>query len=53
MEPAACRSRLQAMAKDTGPRARKGMMSFVITIFLAAIVLAAIYMIGFTPGETN
>lgn len=41
------------MAKDTGPKARKGMISFVVTILLVALALAAIYMIGFTPGETN
>ncbi|MBB4142976.1 MULTISPECIES: hypothetical protein [Rhizobium] len=41
------------MARDTGPRARKGMISFVVTIFVVALILAAIYMIGFTPGETN
>lgn len=41
------------MAKDTGKTARIGMMTFVVTIFLAAMVLAGIYMFGFTPGETS
>ncbi|MGF9693163.1 MULTISPECIES: hypothetical protein [unclassified Rhizobium] len=41
------------MAKDTGSKARNGMLTFVITIFALALVLAAVYMIGFTPGETN
>jgi hypothetical protein len=41
------------MAKDTGRKARSGMITFVITIFLVALVLAGIYIIGFTPGETN
>lgn len=53
MEPASGVCRFRAMARDTGPRARKGMMSFVITIFIVAVVLAVIYMVGFTPGETN
>lgn len=29
------------------------MISFVLTIFFVAIILAAIYMLGFTPGETS
>jgi hypothetical protein len=33
------------------PDARRGMMTFVITIFVVAIVVAAIYVFGFTPGE--
>ena len=33
------------------PEARRGMMTFVITIFVVAIVVAAIYVFGFTPGE--
>ncbi|WKC24121.1 hypothetical protein [Rhizobium sp. SSA_523] len=41
------------MAKDTGQKARSGMITFVLTIFVIALVLAAIYMFGFTPGETN
>jgi hypothetical protein len=41
------------MAKDTGPKARGGMITFVLLIFAVALVLAGIYMFGFTPGETN
>jgi hypothetical protein len=41
------------MAKDTGPKARSGMITFVLLIFAVALVLAGIYMFGFTPGETN
>jgi heme/copper-type cytochrome/quinol oxidase subunit 4 len=33
------------------PKARRGMVTFVITIFLIAIVIAGIYLLGFTPGE--
>jgi hypothetical protein len=41
------------MANDTGHKARSGMITFVLTIFAIALVLAGIYMVGFTPGETN
>lgn len=41
------------MAKETGHKARSGMISFVLTIFFVALVVAAIYMLGFTPGETT
>ena len=40
----------QVMSKDN-PQARRGMTAFVIIIFVIAIILAAIYIIGFTPGE--
>ena len=29
------------------------MITFVLLIFAVALVLAGIYMFGFTPGETN
>ncbi|MDO1581274.1 hypothetical protein [Rhizobium oryzicola] len=41
------------MQNDTGPKARTGMFTFVLTIFAVALVVAGIYMIGFTPGETG
>ncbi|KKX29322.1 hypothetical protein YH62_16185 [Rhizobium sp. LC145] len=40
----------QVMSKDN-PQARRGMTAFVVTIFVIAVILAAIYIIGFTPGE--
>lgn len=33
------------------PEARRGMVKLVVTIFLIAIVIAGIYVLGFTPGE--
>ncbi|SIP97964.1 hypothetical protein SAMN05880590_101572 [Rhizobium sp. RU35A] len=41
------------MTQDTGPKARGGMITFVLTIFAIAIVVAGIYMLGFTPGEPS
>ncbi|WP_281408207.1 hypothetical protein [Rhizobium sp. FY34] len=41
------------MAKDTGKTAKGGMMAFVVTLFLTALVLAGVYLLGFTPGETS
>lgn len=37
--------------QESQPQARRGMVKFVITIFLIAIVIAGIYLLGFTPGE--
>ncbi|WP_337266276.1 hypothetical protein [Oryzifoliimicrobium ureilyticus] len=41
------------MPKDTSPKARRGMTTFVIVIFIIAVLLAAVYLLGFTPGETT
>ncbi|SEL89039.1 hypothetical protein [Xaviernesmea oryzae] len=37
--------------KDTGKKAGRGMLRFVITIFTVAIVLAAIYFFFFMPAD--
>ncbi|MDP9835844.1 heme/copper-type cytochrome/quinol oxidase subunit 4 [Neorhizobium huautlense] len=39
------------MQNNNHPEARRGMVKFVLTIFFIAIVIAGIYLLGFTPGE--
>ncbi|NTF32415.1 hypothetical protein [Rhizobium skierniewicense] len=38
--------------KKTTRKPLNRMTIFVISIFILAIVVAAVYLIGFTPGET-
>lgn len=39
--------------KDTDEKAKAGMSRFVVTILGIALLIAAVYFIFWTPGETN
>jgi hypothetical protein len=39
--------------RDTGPKAKAGMSSFVVVIAAIAALLAGIYIVFWTPGETQ
>ncbi len=39
--------------KKTTRKPLNRMTIFVISIFILAVIVALIYLIGFTPGETN
>jgi cell division protein FtsN len=37
--------------KSTSRKARSGMVTFVVTIFTAAVIIAGVYFLFLTPGE--